>query len=140
MKISTCSKSWINFVDTTTVTWLLLFIVGFIALDTNLLCLKEQAMWGRILEELTEPFCINTSFFLLPQVLEKPIYVINWIIWIIFVLDLILKYIELKNYRVFFKKHWFDIILLIPFFRILSLLRFLRLCVRMYNEYKISKK
>ncbi|MGD1836310.1 MAG: hypothetical protein ACPKPY_00125 [Nitrososphaeraceae archaeon] len=140
MKISSSSKRWINFVDTTTVTWLGLFIIGFIALDTNLLCLKEQGIWGKYLEELTDPFCINTYLFLLPQGLEKPIYIINWIIWIIFVMDLILKYIEIRNYKVFLVKHWFDIILLIPFFRILSLLRFLRLCIRIYEESRKLKK
>lgn len=138
MKSISCSDSWISFVDTTTVVWLLLFVIGFIAFDTNLLCLKEQEIWGKMLENLTEPFCINSSLFSLPPELQQPIYIINWIIWIIFVIDLGVKYSEIRNYKVFFRKHWFDIVLLIPFFRILSIMRFLKL-IRVLKLIKVVK-
>ena len=67
--------------------WLGLFVIGFIAFDTNLLCLKDQKIFPEILEDLTKPFCIEVSPFPLPNEFEKPIYIINWIIWIVFVVD-----------------------------------------------------
>lgn len=138
MKLLSCSDRWISFVDTTTVVWLLLFVIGFIAFDTNLLCLKEQGIWGKMLENLTEPFCFDSALFSLPSELQQPIYIINWIIWIVFVIDLGVKYSEIRNYKVFFRKHWFDVVLLIPFFRILSIMRFLKL-IRVLKLIKVVR-
>lgn len=108
------------------------------AFDTNLFCLKDQEIFPTLLEEMTEPFCFKASLFSFPQELEQPLYITNWIIWIVFVFDLALKYININNYKIFFRKHWFDIVLLIPFFRIFRILRFLRL-IRIFKLIKVVR-
>ena len=80
---------------------------------------------------------------------EETWHVISWIIWIVFAVDVYFKYKASGNWKVFLRKHWFDIILLIPFFRILRLLRLLRLLKTLkllrvglngYKAYKKTKK
>ena len=39
---------------------------------------------------------------------------------VVFLVDVIFKYRAIGNWKIFLRKHWFDILLLIPFFRILS--------------------
>ena len=123
MKSVQSSKNWVNFVDTATIAWLGLFVIGFLAFDTDLFCLEDQAIVHGTLEDITKPFCSEHPPLILPDELEQPIYIINWIIWIVFVIDLIFKYMEISDYKLFLRKHWFDIILVIPFFRILSIFK-----------------
>jgi hypothetical protein len=138
LKLSPSSKHWRDFVDTATVAWIALFVIGFIAFDTNLFCLKEYHLFPNFLEESTELFCFESSLFSLPQEWEQPLYIINWITWVVFAFDLTLKYIHINNYKIFLRKHWFDIILLIPFFRISGIYRFLIL-IRILKFIKIVR-
>ncbi len=49
------------------------------------------------------------------------------ILLFIFILDLLYLYRKSENYRVFFKSHWFDILMTIPFLRVLRMFRVLRI-------------
>ncbi|WP_371504283.1 hypothetical protein [Nitrosopumilus adriaticus] len=122
--------TWTNAVNTTTLLWLAVFFVGFLAFDTDLLGIEDP-----IIE--------------FPEQLETPWDVLSWIIWMVFAADVIFKYRSSANWKEFLKKHWFDIVLLIPFFRILRLLRLLRLLKTLkfakvglagYKAYKKSKR
>ena len=123
-------RKWAKTVDATTIVWLAVFFVGVLAFDTDLLGLEDP-----IIE-------FPTNF-------ETPWDVISWMIWIVFVIDVYFKFNASENWKVFLRKHWFDIILLIPFFRILRLLRLLRLLKTLkllrvglsgYKAYKKSKR
>ena len=123
-------QNWIRAVDITTVIWLGIFFVGLLAFDTDLLGLEDP-----IIE--------------IPLHLETPWDIISWIIWGVFAVDVFFKYRASENWKVFLRKHWFDILLLIPFFRILRLLRVLRLLKTLkllrvslsgYKAYKKSKR
>ena len=138
MNLSPSSKHWRDFVDTASVVWIALFVIGFIAFDTNLFCLKEQHLFPKFLEESTELFCFESSLVSLPQEWEQPLFILNWITWVVFAFDLTLKYIHINNYKIFLRKHWFDIILVIPFFRMSGIYRFLIL-IRMLKLTKIVR-
>lgn len=138
MNLSPSSKHWRDFVDTASVVWIALFVIGFIAFDTNLFCLKEQHLFPKFLEESTELFCFESSLVSLPQEWEQPLFILNWITWVVFAFDLILKYIHINNYKIFLRKHWFDIILVIPFFRMSGIYRFLIL-IRVLKLIKIVR-
>ena len=101
-------KLWDNSVHGTTVFWLVIFFIGLFAFDSDI-------------------FGYDEPIVAIPEEWEDPWEIISWIIWIVFVVDLFFKYRQSENIKVFFKKHWFDIILLIPFFRIFMVFRLLRL-------------
>jgi hypothetical protein len=138
LNLSPSSKHWRDFVDTASVVWIALFVIGFIAFDTNLFCLKEQHLFPKFLEESTELFCFKSSLVSLPQEWEQPLFILNWITWVVFAFDLTLKYIHINNYKIFLRKHWFDIILVIPFFRMSGIYRFLIL-IRVLKLIKIVR-
>ena len=101
-------KLWSRSVNGTTIFWLGLFFVGLFAFDSDLLGFEEPLI-------------------IIPEELEAPWEIISWIIWIIFVVDVYFKYRKSENWRAFLRNHWFDILLIIPFFRILRIFRLLRL-------------
>ena len=119
-------KSWTKAVDGTTVLWLAIFFVGIFSFDSDLFGLEEPLI----------------DF---PQDLKNPWEIVSWIIWGVLLVDVIFKYRASENWKEFFRKHWFDILLLIPFFRILRIMRLLRLLKVAkvgfggYKTYKKSK-
>lgn len=117
-------NNWIKTINGVTIFWLILFTVGFLSFDTDLLGLDYPIIQ-------------------FPSEWEVPWEVISWVVWGFFVVDVYFKYKNSKNWKVFIRKHWFDIILLIPFFRIFRLIRLLKLIkisLHGYNIYKNSKK
>jgi hypothetical protein len=58
---------------------------------------------------------------------------------LIFIIDLFYLYRMCDNYRHFFKKHWFDILMTAPFFRVLRLLRAFKL-LRITKSIKFGVK
>jgi len=99
---------WAHSVNGTTVIWLVIFFVGLFAFDSDLFGFEEPLI----------------DF---PEEWQLYWEILSWIIWLVFALDVYFKYRSSENWKIFLKKHWFDIILLIPFFRILRVLRLLRL-------------
>lgn len=96
-----------RFVDITTLFWFVMFITGFMAFDMDVLGMEP------VIE--------------IPEHMEVPWDVVNWSVWCIFAADVYYKYRRSENMHAFLRKHWFDIVLLIPFFRVLAILRLLRL-------------
>jgi hypothetical protein len=62
---------------------------------------------------------------------------------IIFILDLYILYKRAENFKMFIKKHWFDVLMVIPFFRILRIFRvfkLLKVTKSVKSGLKISEK
>lgn len=70
--------------------------------------------------------------------IKKTTNVILWILVILFIFDLYLKYRKAENWRVFFRKNWFDIItlVLIPVF---SIMKVLKIILPIIKKLKIVK-
>jgi len=70
--------------------------------------------------------------------IKKATEIILWILVSLFVLDLYLKYRKAENWKVFFKKNWFDIVTLalIPIF---STMKVLKIMVQLVKKMKILK-
>lgn len=121
-------ESWTKAVDGTTVFWLGFFIVGFMAFDTDVFCFEESSdILPESLIEVFEPYCVKEPLINIPENYKLPWQIFSWIIWGIFAVDVYYKYRNSENLKMFFKKHWLDIVLLIPFFRIFRIMRLLRL-------------
>ncbi len=73
-------------------------------------------------EPSLEELCGNINLGLLP----------------IFVLDLVVRYRRVGNLKLFLRHHWFDIIIVIPYFRFLRVLRILR-AARVARTVKAAK-
>jgi len=67
------------------------------------------------------------STFFISEVIGKILEMILLAILVIFIMDLIFFYQATPTTKHFFKKHWFDILLVIPYFRVLRVFRMLRL-------------
>jgi len=70
--------------------------------------------------------------------IKKATEIILWILVSSFILDLYLKYRKAENWKVFFKKNWFDIVTLalIPIF---STMKVLKIMVQLVKKLKILK-
>ena len=84
------------------------FLVGLLAFDSDL-------------------FGFEDPLLQLPDALAYYWDILSWVIWFVFAFDVFLKYRASENWKVFLKKHWFDIVLLVPFFRLFRVFRLLRL-------------
>lgn len=123
------SKNWENFVDVMNVCWLLVFIIGFLAFDTDIFCFKEKRdqIPSSIVTAL-KPYCNEKQIIPMPQEIQQLWNLISWIIWLVFVADVVLQYFRNRNFKTFMHSHWFDIILvMVPVLRIARILRVLRL-------------
>jgi hypothetical protein len=49
-----------------------------------------------------------------------------WVTFPIFVLDLVVAYLRIRNFKLFLKKHWFTILITIPWLRVFRVARTLR--------------
>ena len=56
----------------------------------------------------------------------------------IFVADLVVKYRRVSNFRVFIRRHWSDILMVIPYFRILRFFRLIRF-IRILRVARIAR-
>ncbi|MDE1863563.1 MAG: hypothetical protein KGI33_11715 [Thaumarchaeota archaeon] len=108
MRISKMNRTnWDKAVDGITVLWFGNFFVGFFSFDAGL-------------------FGLNTVINI-PKDWQPSWDIISWAVWVVFIVDICFKYKTSENCKIFLKKHWFDILLLIPFFRVIRLVRLLRL-------------
>lgn len=98
---------WGVAVHISTLVWTVMFVVGFLAFDADLIGLEPLIQ--------------------LPAHVEPVWDVVNWIVWGVFVVDVYIKYRRSDSFRVFVKKNWLDLLLLVPFFRVLLLFRVVRL-------------
>ena len=100
-------RHWTTVVDLSTVAWFCIFVVGFMAFDADLVGLEPLIK--------------------IPESYQTVWIVANWSIWGVFAVDVWFKYCRVRSPREFVRRHWFDLLLLIPFFRVLAILRVLRL-------------
>lgn len=85
--------------------------------------------WPKFVDIVTVIWLVlfGCSFFTLPEVLATSIEWTCWVILSVFVADLVVAYLRVRNIPRFLKKHWLDILMVIPYFRIFRVLRLLRL-------------
>lgn len=121
-----------------------MFVVGFLAFDTDVFCLYDlgDTIPQAIINGL-RPYCVEEPLVSILGEWEGTWQAISWIVWGIFA-DVGMKYRAVGNWKVFLRKHWFDLLLLIPFFRIMKILRILRLlqtakAARAYKTVKLVK-
>lgn len=99
--------AWGAVVHISTVIWTAMFVVGFLAFDADLVGLEPPIQ--------------------LPEYVEPVWDAVNWAVWGVFVVDVCIKYRRSDNIRSFVRENWLDLLLLVPFFRVLLLFRVVRL-------------
>lgn len=106
---------WKSFVDLVSMIWCGAFIITFIDIFDNFIILNVELLY----------FADIIMIFTLP----------------IFIIDLLIKYFRYDKSSLFIKKHWIDIVYVIPYFRVLRILRIFRLIglVRVSIIFKLSK-
>lgn len=94
--------------DTSVLFLLVIFFLGFLAFDYELFGLQEQII-------------------AIPHEVEAYFEFVPWIIFIVLVFDLFLKYLIVeKNLKIFFRHYWLDVLMaaLIPILLPLKLVKF----------------
>lgn len=113
-------KKLSKFADTSVLILLVIFFLGFLAFDYEIFGLHEQI--------ITIPHELEVYFEFVP-----------WIIFIVLVFDLFLKYLIVeKNLKIFFQHYWLDVVMaaLIP---ILLPLKFMKMTVKSFKIIKTGK-
>jgi len=109
-----------KFADISVLILLVIFFLGFLAFDYEIFGLHEQI--------ITIPHEMEVYFEFVP-----------WIIFIVLVFDLFLKYLIVeKNLKIFFQHYWLDVLMaaLIP---ILLPLKFMKMTVKSFKIIKTGK-
>ena len=109
-----------KFADTSVLFLLVIFFLGFLAFDYEIFGLHEQII-------------------AIPHQMEVYFELVPWIIFIVLVFDLFLKYLIVdKNLKIFFQHYWFDIVMasLIP---ILLPLKFMKMTLKPFKIIKTGK-
>lgn len=94
-------RYWSLFVDAVSLIWLAAFTISLTAYYTELITVSPTVLY------VTDAVTLST----LP----------------VFIADLTLKYHRSDHSKAFFKKHWMDIILIVPYFRVLRALSLVKL-------------
>ena len=98
--------------------------------------------WSRFVDFVTIIWLVIfiLSFFTSPST-EETLRTINIAILSVFVIDLGVLYWKIRSPSIFIKKHWIDILMVIPYFRIFRIARILRLVrfVRIAKSIKVIK-
>jgi hypothetical protein len=113
-------KKLSKFADISVLILLVIFFLGFLAFDYEIFGLHEQI--------ITIPHDMEVYFEFVP-----------WIIFIVLVFDLFLKYLIVeKNLKIFFQHYWLDVVMaaLIP---ILLPLKFMKMTVKSFKIIKTGK-
>lgn len=94
-------KYWNLFVDAMSLVWIVAFSTSLLAYDARLITMDPAILY------VTDAITI----FAMP----------------VFIADLMLKYHRSEHSKVFFKKHWLDILFVVPYFRMLRALSMVRI-------------
>lgn len=97
--------------------------------------------WDRFVDLIS---VVWVGIFILGQIYSRWRYMcdnINIFLLSIFVADLVVKYRKVHNWKVFLKRHWWDILIVIPYFRIFRVLKSLRILrvLRIGRSVKVVK-
>ena len=97
--------------------------------------------WPRIVDVVTVIWLavFILGFFVSPA-LADTLRMVNIVILSVFVADLWVSYRKVRSVPVFVKKHWLDILMVVPYFRIFRVARILRLVrfVRIARGVKVA--
>ena len=113
-------KKLSKFADISVLILLVIFFLGFLAFDYEIFGLHEQIIT-------------------IPHVMEVYFEFVPWIIFVVLVFDLFLKYLIVeKNLKIFFQHYWLDVVMaaLIP---ILLPLKFMKMTVKSFKIIKTGK-
>ena len=113
-------KKLSKFADTSVLFLLVIFFLGFLAFDYEIFGLREQII-------------------AIPHEMEIYFELVPWIIFMVLVFDLFLKYLIVeKNLKIFFQHYWLDVVMaaLIP---ILLPLKFMKITLKPFKIIKTSK-
>ena len=100
------------------------------------IALKMAVSWDRFIDLVTVVWLVLFIIgFINSELLPANI---TFMLIGVFVLDLVVKYRRVSNLRTFLRRHWTDVLMVIPYFRILRVLRFGRL-LRVLRSLKIAK-
>jgi len=90
--------------------------------------MEKQGLWDIFVDIVTIAWLILfvISFIELNPVLNERIDQILFWILPIFVMDLVVKYLRVREPKEFLRKHWLDILTTIPYFRFLRIARISR--------------
>lgn len=98
--------------------------------------------WSRFVDLITVIWLVIfiLRFFTSPA-LSDALEIANIAILSVFVADLGVSYRKARSISVFFRKHWFDILMVIPYFRIFRIARILRLArfIRIARAVKVIR-
>ncbi|HXV38020.1 MAG TPA: hypothetical protein VD699_00390 [Nitrosopumilaceae archaeon] len=98
---------------------LVFFFIGLLAFDPEIFGLHEQIIT-------------------LPKEIEKYFESLPWLIFVVLLADVYLKYKKTRNWKVFVKKHWLDLLMLAinPFFMVL---KFMKISLKLFKILKGTK-
>ena len=113
-------KKLSKFADISVLILLVIFFLGFLAFDYEIFGLHEQI--------ITIPHDMEVYFEFVP-----------WIIFIVLVFDLFLKYLIVeKNLKIFFQHYWLDVVMA-ALILILLPLKFMKMTVKSFEIIKTGK-
>ena len=102
----------------------------------------KKLHWSKLVDFITVVWLVLfvISFFANPS-LESSLRTANIAILSVFVADLGIVYWKVRSPSVFVRKHWLDILMVIPYFRIFRIARILRLLrfVRITRGLKLTR-
>lgn len=116
---SRLGKNISKIIDYAVLVLLAFFLVGFFAFDWKLLGL-------------------DNPIIPLPETIEKYWEASPWAIFILLCIDVCLKYNKIRNWRIFVRKHWLDLLMLalIPF---ISVLKIMNVSLKLFKGMKMIK-
>ena len=109
-----------KFADISVLFLLAIFFIGFLAFDYEIFGLHEQII-------------------VIPHEMEIYFELVPWIIFMVLIFDLFLKYLIVeKNLKIFFRHYWFDIVMA-ALILILLPLKFMKMTVKSFEIIKTGK-
>lgn len=99
----------------------------------------NRKKWTRLVDAITVFWLavFVLGFFTSPGI-ARVCNILNIAILAVFAADLVLTYKDSDNRRTFLKRHWLDVLMIIPYFRIFRILRIARL-LRVAKVVRVAK-
>ena len=102
----------------------------------------RREKWSMFVDIVTVIWlCIFIIGFFSTERIANVCNILNITILIVFIADLVIIYESSSDWHIFFKKHWFDILMIIPYFRVFWIFRSFRVLrlIRIAKAAKIVK-
>jgi len=106
---------------------------------TRVILQVRREKWSMFVDIVTVMWlCIFIIGFFSTERIADVCNILNITILIVFMADLVIIYESSSNWHIFFKKHWFDILMIIPYFRVFRIFRSFRV-LRLIRIAKAAK-